>query len=79
MDSLHVGIEWIIRSTSSSILSGFGGWSFSLSCSLYEWVFNIGISKKAYRKLALLSDPENYKHPQASSPFCMVNEDKKRL
>ena len=35
-DSLHKKTDWIICSTGFSIISGFGGWRFSLSCSWFD-------------------------------------------
>ena len=78
-DSLHTWTEWIICSASFSIISGKGGWRFSLSCSWFEWVFNRGWYEKPYRKLALRSHPEKNKHSQASAVMRMINEDKEGL
>ena len=75
-DSLHTGTEWIIHSTRCSILSVKGGWIFSISCSWFQWVFDIGWYGKSYRKLALQFHPEKNKHPRASSVMRMINEAK---
>ena len=76
LDSLHTGKEWIIFSTSCSILSVKGSFIFALSCSWFELVFNIGWYDKSYCKLALLSHPDKNKNPQYSTVMRMINESK---
>ena len=79
MDSILTGKEWIIHSTSSSILSGTEGWFIALSCSWFEWLFNRGWYEKAYQSLSFRFHPDKNQHSQVPGVTKMINEAKEEL
>ena len=72
--SLHTGIERIIHSMSSSILSVREGQWIELSCSWFECVLPEDDLKKSYSSLAPQFYLEKNQHSQVSDVMKMINE-----
>ena len=75
-ESLQMGTEWIIHSTSYSIISVREGWWIALSCSWFERFFGRGQYEKSYCFLALQFHPDKNQHSQVSDVTKIINKAK---